>query len=92
MQTGNSAIVAFFVTSPCMKELKSQNSILSNPEQAGGKPLNDGKKKRPRRVATPEFVLDSTAFSFTLLMRSCGLSFLCCELQDQRSSFCVLTS
>lgn len=47
MQTGNSAIVAFFVTSPCMKELKSQNCILSNPEQARGKPLNDGKKKRP---------------------------------------------
>lgn len=26
----------FFVTSPCVKELKCQSCILSNPEQAGG--------------------------------------------------------
>lgn len=37
MQTGNSAIAACFVASPCMKELKSQNCIPSNSEQAGGK-------------------------------------------------------
>lgn len=36
MQAGNSVIPAFFVASPCVKELKSLNCILLNPEQAGG--------------------------------------------------------
>lgn len=44
-------------------------------------PFNDEKEKRPLRVATTEFPLDSTTFGFTLLMRSCALSFLRCELQ-----------